>query len=135
MNINSLSGAFEFGKPVGKSAPLAGVLRVSRKVFIALALVSCVINLLMLTGSVFMIQIYDRVLSSRSMPTLVALSAIALVAYIFQGGLDAIRTRVLALIGERIDDATGPQLYKAIVELPLRASKEGQETGRAIQGV
>lgn len=128
MSINSLNGAFEFGKTGAGPLPLANALRISRKVFVALALLSCIINLLMLTGSVFMIQIYDRVLSSRSLPTLVALSVIALVAYIFQGGLDAIRARVLALIGERIDDATGPQLYKAIAELPLRASKAGQET-------
>jgi ABC-type protease/lipase transport system fused ATPase/permease subunit len=52
----------------------------------------------MLTGSVFMIQIYDRVLASRSLPTLVALSAIAVTAYALQGGLDAIGERVGAAV-------------------------------------
>ncbi len=91
-------------------------------------MVSGVINILMLTGSIFMIQIYDRVLASRSLPTLVALSVIAVTAYVLQGGLDAIRGRVLALIGERIDSVVGPDLYEAVVELPLRSPRPGQET-------
>jgi ABC-type protease/lipase transport system fused ATPase/permease subunit len=56
-----------------KSA-VAAALQKSSKAFLALALISGIINILMLTGSVFMIQIYDRVLSSRSLPTLTALS-------------------------------------------------------------
>ncbi len=122
------SQAGKFDQAVPEAGPLAGALGRSSRAFIALALISCVINVLMLTGSVFMIQIYDRVLSSRSMPTLAALSAIALTAYIFQGGLDAIRARVLALVGERIDGAAGPELYKAVAALPLIDPKNGQET-------
>ncbi len=109
-------------------SPITAALAENSRAFIALALISGMINLLMLTGSIFMIQVYDRVLSSRSMPTLAALAAIAVAAYLFQGALDAIRGRVLALIGERIDGATGPELHKAVAELPLRASKSGQET-------
>jgi PrtD family type I secretion system ABC transporter len=90
--------------------------------------VSAVINLLMLTGSVFMIQIYDRVLVSRSLPTLAVLSAMAVGAYLLQGGLDAIRGRVLTLIGERIDASIGKTLYRAVMEVPLRAARGGQES-------
>jgi ABC-type protease/lipase transport system fused ATPase/permease subunit len=100
----------------------------SSRVLLALALISGVINILTLTGSIFMIQVYDRVLSSRSMPTLAALSIIAIAAYLFQGGLDAIRNRVLTLAGERVDDCIGPELHKAVAELPLRAGKSAQET-------
>ena len=53
---------------------------------------------------------------------------IAVTAYVLQGGLDAIRGRVLALIGERIDSVVGPDLYEAVVELPLRSPRPGQET-------
>jgi ATP-binding cassette subfamily C protein PrsD len=108
-------------------SPVAAALRRSSRAFIALAIISGIINILMLTGSVFMIQIYDRVLSSRSLPTLAALSVIAITAYVFQGGLDAIRSRILALIGERIDFAVGPDVYKAVAEMPLRPEMSGRE--------
>ena len=116
------------GDPAAAASPVAAALAENSRAFIALAVVSGVINILMLTGSIFMIQIYDRVLSSRSIPTLAALSAIAIAAYLFQGSLDAIRNRVLALIGERIDDTMGPDTYKAVAEMPLRPGKSGQET-------
>ncbi len=111
-----------------QGSPVAAALQKSSRAFIALALISGIINMLMLTGSVFMIQIYDRVLSSRSLPTLAALSAIAITAYLFQGSLDAIRNRVLALIGERIDVSVGPNVYRAVGELPLRAGTSNHET-------
>ena len=82
----------------------------------------------MLTGSVFMIQVYDRVLASWSLPTLVALSMMAVAAYSLQGALDAMRGRVLTLIGEHIDAAVGPDLYRAVAELPLRAARSSQES-------
>ena len=109
-------------------SPLSLALAANARTFVALGLVSGIINVLMLTGSVFMIQIYDRVLASRSLPTLIALSAMAVTAYVLQGGLDAIRARVLTLIGERIDAAVGPDAYKAVVDLPLRSARSGQET-------
>lgn len=109
-------------------SPVSSALAASTRAFVALGLISGIINILMLTGSVFMIQIYDRVLASQSLPTLVALSAIAVAAYLLQGALDAIRGRVLALIGERFDATVGPDLYKAVVELPLRSVKPNQET-------
>lgn len=111
-----------------RKSPLAAALALNVRAFLHLALISGVINILMLTGSIFMIQVYDRVLSSRSVPTLVALSVIAVVAYLFQGSLDAIRSRVLALIGERLDGTIGPDLHRAVAELPLKAGKTGQET-------
>ena len=55
-----------------------GILRAAigslRSVFWSVGLISCVLNLLMLTGPVFMLQVYDRVLASRSIPAPVALS-------------------------------------------------------------
>jgi ATP-binding cassette subfamily C protein len=72
-------------------------------------------------------QVYDRVLGSHSVPTLVALSFIAVAAYVFQGCLDILRTRVLALIGERVDAEIGPKVHAAVVDLPLRTSSSNQE--------
>ena len=89
---------------------------------------SGVINLLMLTGAIFMMQIYDRVLASYSVPTLVVLSIIAVVAFAFQGWLDAVRARILMLIGERIEAEVGPKVHSAVLDLPLKSSRGVGET-------
>ncbi|MEW5964936.1 MAG: type I secretion system permease/ATPase [Pseudomonadota bacterium] len=89
--------------------------------------ISGVINVLMLTGALFMMQVYDRVLASHSIPTLVALALMATVAYLFQGGLDIVRSRVLTLIGERVDDEIGPQVHAAVARQPLRSAGQPQE--------
>lgn len=57
----------------------------------------------MLTGPLFMLQVYDRVLVSRSVPTLLALTLLVAVLYAFLGVLEFIRSRVLARVGERLD--------------------------------
>lgn len=107
---------------------VAAVLARCRAAFIGIALVSGVVNILMLTGSLFMLQVYDRVLGSHSVPTLVALSAIAVVAYSIQGWLDILRSRVLTLLGERIDGEIGPKVHAAVIDLPLRTVRTTQET-------
>ena len=64
---------------------VAAALRDCRRAFASVALFSGVVNLLMLAGPLYMLQIYDRVLASRSVPTLVALSIFLVGAYAFQG--------------------------------------------------
>ena len=98
-----------------------------RPVLVAIALFSPFLNLLTLTGSLFMMQVFDRVLGSQSLPTLVALSLIAIAAYAFQGLLEVVRTRVLALVGERIDEDIGPKVHSAVADLPLRLPRRTQE--------
>lgn len=96
-----------------------------RHVVVALALFSGIINLLALTGSLFMMQVYDRVLSSRSLPTLVALAIITVILYIFQGALDLTRSRVMIRIAARLDETFGERLYRCILLLPLRMRSPG----------
>ncbi|MFN5040123.1 MAG: type I secretion system permease/ATPase, partial [Bradyrhizobium sp.] len=81
--------------PAVRRSELAEALRACRSAFIGVGLISCMINLLYLTGSMFMLQVYDRVLPSRSVPTLVGLVVIAAVLYIAQGVLDLLRGRIL----------------------------------------
>ena len=57
---------------------------------------SCVINLLGLVGAIYMMQVYDRVLSSGSVPTLIGLSIIALILYVFYGFLEYFRSEYLS---------------------------------------
>lgn len=77
--------------------------------------------MLYLSGSAYMLEVYDRVLPSRSVPTLVALTVIIAVLYAFQGCFDLIRRRLLMRIGERLDDVLSPRLYDVMVRLPLKA--------------
>ena len=74
-----------------------------RNVFLSLGVISGVINILMLTGSFFMLQVYDRVLPSQSVPTLVGLALLATALYAFQGALEVIRSRVNVRIGAHLD--------------------------------
>ncbi|MGL4438549.1 MAG: type I secretion system permease/ATPase [Bosea sp. (in: a-proteobacteria)] len=83
---------------------------------------STVINLLMLTGSIYMLQVYDRVLSSRSIETLVALSFIVVVAFCLQGFLDSARMRMLSRVGAVFDDTIGPVVQRAAILLPLKGA-------------
>jgi ATP-binding cassette, subfamily C, type I secretion system permease/ATPase len=80
---------------------------------------SAFINILALTGSLFMLQVYDRILPSGSVPTLVVLFLLAAALFAFYGLLDLFRGRVLLRIGTLVDAILGPEVYEDIVKLPL----------------
>src|ERR1700676_1109387 len=96
-----------------------------RRIFWGLAAFSGLSNLLMLTGSFFMLQVYDRVLPGRSIPTLVALLVLAIVLYLFQGGLDLVRSRISGRIGRYFDEKLGLRVFEALVRLPLKTRGDG----------
>ncbi|MCW2286570.1 ATP-binding cassette subfamily C protein [Rhodoblastus acidophilus] len=96
-----------------------------KSVFWGLALFSGLSNLLMLTGSFFMLQVYDRVLPGRSVPTLVALLILALTLYLFQGGIDLVRARISTRIGRHFDERVGLRVFDALVRLPLKTRGDG----------
>lgn len=83
------------------------------------ALMSCIINVLALTGSFYMLQVYDRVLSSRSVPTLVAFSALVVLLYTFQGLLEAVRGQVFTRLAARVDRNLSAKAYEIASRLPL----------------
>lgn len=82
-------------------------------------LFSGIINILMLSGSLYMLQVYDRVLSSRSVATLIGLSLLLLFAYLLQGILDCVRTRMLSRIGALFDEQVAPFAFAASQRMPL----------------
>ena len=98
-------------------------LRASARSLAGVAVFSGVVNLLTLSGSIYMLQVYDRVIPSRNVATLLGLSAIMLIAYLLQGYFDALRGRMLARIGALFDAELQPQIYFALVSLPLRGTK------------
>lgn len=103
----------------GTTAPARAALRRRFGDLGWVGLFSSAINLLMLTGSLYMLQVYDRVLTSRSVETLVVLSLLALAAFALQGGLDVLRARMLSRIGARIDEDLAPAAFRAATLLPL----------------
>src|ERR1700731_4587783 len=97
---------------------LAAALASCRGAFVATGLLSGMSNVLMLTGALFMLEIYDRVLPSRSVPTLVGLAILAGGLYVALGLLDLIRGRILARIGISLDEALSGRIYQTIGRLP-----------------
>jgi ATP-binding cassette subfamily C protein len=92
-----------------------------RSAFVGVALFSGLINVLMLTGSFYMLEVYDRVLPSRSVPTLVGLTVLAGVLFAFLGVLDWIRSRLLVRVGASLDRSLSARVYDSIVRLSLKA--------------
>ncbi|MBB4065645.1 type I secretion system permease/ATPase [Gellertiella hungarica] len=90
-----------------------------RRSALSVFIFSGIINLLYLTGSLFMLQVYDRVLSSRSVPTLVGLAVLTAVLYVFQGALDGLRQRIVARLGLRFDREILPLAFDALRLLTL----------------
>lgn len=105
--------------PGVRHSELGKALRACRSAFIGVGLMSCVINLLYLTGSMFMLEVYDRVLPSRSVPTLVGLVFIAALLYMAQGVLELIRGRILGRIGTALDESLNARVFDTVVRLPL----------------
>jgi PrtD family type I secretion system ABC transporter len=105
--------------PGVRHSELGEALRACRSAFIGVGLMSCVINLLYLTGSIFMLEVYDRVLPSRSVPTLVGLVIIAALLYMAQGVLDLIRGRILGRVGTALDESLNARVFDTVVRLPL----------------
>ena len=107
------------GVPGFRRSELSDALRAFRGAFVGVALMSGIINLLYLTGSIFMLEVYDRVLPSRSAPTLIGLVILAGGLYVGQGVLDLIRGRILGRTGTAIDEALNVRVFQTVVRLPL----------------
>lgn len=100
---------------------LKAALRKCRSAFVGVAILSGLLNVLYLTGSFFMLQVYDRVLPSRSVPTLIGLCVIALVLYAFQGVMDLLRARILSRVGSVLDEELSARSFYLGMKLPLIA--------------
>lgn len=90
-----------------------------RRTFVWVGCFSAAVNLLMLTGPLFMLQVYDRVMSSGSLATLQGLFLIVIVAYVFLGLYDFLRTRLLSRAGYALDQNVGPAAFDVWVRSGL----------------
>src|SRR6476660_6633303 len=86
--------------------------------FVGVGLFSAVVNVLGLTGSLYMLQVYDRVLPSQSVPTLVGITIIMVWLYAIYGMLDFVRLRLLVRIGNALDRRLHAKAFAASLLLP-----------------
>lgn len=105
-------------------------LRSFKSTFVTVGVFSAVSNLLMLTPSIYMLQVYDRVLASRNEITLLMLTLMMLGAYLFMGGLELIRSFVLVRVGARLDMTLNKRVYTAAFEQNLKQA--GGNAGQAL---
>jgi PrtD family type I secretion system ABC transporter len=108
-----------------------------RGIGLFLLVLSGVINVLALTGAFYMLQIYDRALPSGSVPTLVALSALAIGLYLFQGLFDILRSQILVRLGARLDNKLAPLAHEVVIEMTRYgySTSEALERGRDVDTV
>ncbi len=110
---------------------LATARRKTRHLVLAAILFSIFVNLLMLTGPLYMLQIYDRVLGSRSEATLIALSLIVAFLFVVMGFLDHARSRLLARIGMRFQATMDERVFSAA--LSRSAAQPGDQLAASAQ--
>jgi len=108
---------------LGCDDPVALGLRESARRMVGIAVFSGVINMLMLSGSLYMLQVYDRVIPSRNIATLLGLSLMVLFAYLVQGYFDALRARMLCRVATAFDASLQGAIHTALADLPLRGVK------------
>ena len=96
-------------------------IRRSRNGLLTVGFASALINILYLTSSFFMLQVYDRVIPSRSIPSLVALGLLAAMLYLFQGAFELARSRMLMRISGVFDEVLSKRVFKAMLKAPVKA--------------
>lgn len=102
-----------------------------KKAFRTVGVFSAVINMLMLMPAIYMLQLYDSVLTSRNEMTLLMLTLIMLGAYIFMGGLEYVRSFVLIRVGAQLDMKLNKRVYTAAFEQSLK--KGDGNAGQALK--
>jgi PrtD family type I secretion system ABC transporter len=106
-----------------------------RRSFLFTGLISALINLLMLTFSLYMLQVYDRVLTSRSLDTLLYLTLVALAALLTLSLLDMVRSRLLANLSAWLEQRLAPEIIARVLTASLRGSAYRSEALRDLREI
>lgn len=107
------------------------ILRSFKSAFRTVGVFSAIINLLMLAPSLYMLQVYDRVLQSRNEITLLMLTLLMLGAYALMSALEFVRSFVLIRVGAKLDMQLNKRIYTAAFEQNLK--RGGGNAGQALQ--
>ena len=115
--------------------PYQRALAAARSAIGSVLFFSAVINILMLTGSIYMLQVYDRVLPGGSVPTLIVLFGIVAVLFAFMGMFDFLRTRLLSRVAMQIEETLSAVTFEKWVQtgLPDADSTEKAQAMRDLQ--
>lgn len=103
-----------------RNTPIFNALRAYKGIFKSVAVFTAVMNILMLVPSIYMLEVYDRVLTSRNEVTLLALSLLMIFLYIIYGMLEGVRGQAVIKVGEALDARLNTQIYTAAFEENLR---------------
>jgi ATP-binding cassette subfamily C protein len=119
-----------------RQSELRQALKPSRTALLGVGLFSGALNILTLTGSVFMLQVYDRVIPSRSVPTLIGLALLVAGLFLMQGLLDLIRSRMLGRVAGALHERLSNRVFAMGLRLPLmRANMDAQQPMRDLDQV
>jgi len=109
-----------------KESELKSAIMQSKKSFIIVGFFSLFINLLMLVPSLYMLQLYDRVLTSRSLDTLIMLTLLVILLFITMGTLEIVRSKILVFVGNNLDILLSKRVFESLFDLsskqPAKAS-------------
>ncbi|MCV6584028.1 MAG: type I secretion system permease/ATPase [Marinibacterium sp.] len=103
--------------------------------FVAIGFFSLILNLLALAGPLYMLQVYDRVLTSRNMDTLIALSLLLGGVFVVTGLLDLIRMRILTRLGARFELQIGGPILEAAIRRRVQGSAPGTNPAADVAGL
>src|SRR5690606_5521065 len=107
--------------------PFKAALKTYRTILVATVIFSVAINLLMFISPIYMLQVYDRVLQSRSETTLVMITVIALAGLAIYALLEWVRSRVLVRAGLRFDEMIAKALFNRVVTTTIRQPNRSEE--------
>ena len=105
--------------PAGRDE-IREIYQASRSTLVSAAVFSSLVNILMLTGPIFMLQVYDRVLASGSVPTLITLVIVLTGAYFYYGFLEYLRARLMVRLGRRVEEKMRSRVFDAVTTHALR---------------
>jgi ATP-binding cassette subfamily C protein len=116
---------------LARSGELLGALPGGRQVLGMIFGMSAALNVLLLSGSIFMLMVYDQVLPSHSVPSLVGLVILLVVAYAFQAGLEHLRHRIAGASGEMLERTLSDRVFGLALEAEL--VRGGRDAGQPVR--
>ncbi|HXI99689.1 MAG TPA: type I secretion system permease/ATPase [Micropepsaceae bacterium] len=124
-----MAGFGNLGRPAARPDPVREAFAANARLLSSIFGFSAAMSLLTLTTSFYMLEVYDRVLTSRSQETLILLTAIAVGALAIMGMLDSLRLRILTRIGMRIGDALAARTLRAMVAVNSQTGSMSARSG------
>jgi ATP-binding cassette, subfamily C, bacterial RsaD len=122
-------------KAKGGATPLNRAFLVARPAILTAVFFSFFINLLALVSPLYMLQVYDRVLTSRNETTLIVLTIVVVLLFVVYGALEALRTQVLVRGGIGFDNVVRGPTFTSVLESNLKQQQGGSQAFRDIDQI